>query len=73
MSGSHALSKNTRGRSLQKAGAGAVVPAMHASARPFGVVTVLGAGRVDPFASYPIRVEPYMQRLVDFRKCISYR
>jgi len=28
--------------------------------------TLLGAGRVDPFASFPVKAQPYVHRLVDF-------
>jgi hypothetical protein len=34
--------------------------------------TILGAGRVDPFQSYPIKAEPYMHQLVDHCKFSNF-
>jgi hypothetical protein len=37
--------------------------------RDVSPLTPLGAGRVDPFASYSIEIKPYMNFLVDHCKC----
>ena len=34
----------------------------------FSPASTVGAGRFDPFLSYPVRVEPYMHRLIKFCK-----
>lgn len=36
------------------------------------VQTILGAGRVDPFQSYPVKVQPYMHNLVDHCKTCHF-
>jgi hypothetical protein len=34
--------------------------------------TILGAGRVDPFQSYPIQTEPFMHQLVDYCESLLF-
>jgi hypothetical protein len=38
--------------------------------RPLSPQTILGAGRLDPFQSFPIKTSCYMQKLVDYCKRI---
>jgi hypothetical protein len=35
-------------------------------------LTILGAGRIDPFQSYPIKTQPYMHQLVDHCKLSQF-